>query len=228
MPEDQTTDLETEVVAQDQTQEQPEKTPNYPYSQRENILRMREVMDDQARKLREFEHREREWNQKREEEPAYSHDDPVDMGILEKRLTKAEKKMFQNIKPLIEKVIQEKEIADYVSKAPDYWDVIDKYANQLQKYYPHLARLLTKYPEDSPIAAYEAIIAAPWYKGAREEPVRQAPARRPKPPEPPSGMTASAGHVNPVSALGQARSYQNMAVGDDLWAQYVKDTGFAG
>lgn len=222
MAEDQT-DLNSEAVAQDQQANEPEQQQGrHRYTQRENVLRMKEVIAEQSRRIRDLE--ERSFSREQEEPENYSPDDSVDMKTLKKGLTKAEQNLLQKLEPMIDKKLKDREVESFLQKAPDYWDVIDEYLPQLQKNYPQLARLLENHPQDSVAGAYEAIVNAPWYKGNKQ--VVQSPGRQkaPKSVEPPSGMSAGSGSP----ALHQARSYQNMQVGDDLWAQYVKDSGYAG
>jgi hypothetical protein len=196
----------------DQLEEQQESR-----SRRDHTVEMRRVIEQQARELREL--RNIVTQKPEEPEPQYSREDPVDIGILEQKLSKAEQRMLKKLEPIIDHRIKQREMADYINSAPDYLDVINQYSDLLEKHYPRTARLLKENPEEGAVAAYEMIVNAPFYKKPGEE--RRKPAPQ-KAPEPPSGLSGG------VAPLAQANGYQHMEIGEDLWNKFCRDTGYTG
>jgi hypothetical protein len=166
--------------------------------------------------IRQMEDRLRSSAPPKEVEESVADDDLVTGRHARQLEERIRKSVLKEVGQVVEKREKQKAMQN-LRNDEGSWDVIERYADQLEKHYPNLARRLHEDPE-APLLAYEAIKNSAFYVNDQRAAPPKAKASE-KAASPPSGMSAG-------SAMSQARSWQNEAIGDDMWRKFVKETGY--
>jgi len=200
---------------------------------RDRIEAQNEILAHQKRLIEQLETRVSPSKREEEEVPDVAVEDEdlfrgKHLKAFEKKIEKKFKRDPNEIIQIIEQYERAKEVKKATS-APDYLELVQKYATEIERYFPSIARRLGNNDPEAPLIAYELIKGSKFYHDDLQKSVpKAAPSANKKTlseklSEPESGMVGGTSNFKQA-----AQTWQNMPIGADLWAEFQRKTGFRG